>query len=207
MIHFLRAAKAGFVASIALTVALPSGAAGLLGAPSSMPAGSAIAPRQSMQPAIPAQIDLRVTGAGTANANPPHIAAPIAAPLTSPMQTDSSPVSSQLREIPPVRMNGDSALQAAQADAMQAGSKLPPGVRSYEWQLEQLWKKVEDLQRRLALAEKHLAEHRHTYSYTHVNQWNYRTVHHLLKNSDKQDGLLNFPGMPVQRQTGLPLVP
>jgi hypothetical protein len=84
---------------------------------------------------------------------------------------------------------------------------LPPGVRSYEWQLEQLWKKDEDLQRRLALAEKHLAEHRHTYSYTHVNQWNYRTVHHLLKNSDKQDGLLNFPGMPVQRQTGLPLVP
>ncbi len=202
-LHFHRAAKAGFVAVLALNLVLPASAAGLLGAPSSMPAGSAIAPRQSMQPAMPAQIDLRVTGAGTENANPP----PVAAPVTSPMQTDSSPVSSQLREIPPVRMNGDSALQAAQADAMQAGSKLPPGVRSYEWQLEQLWKKVEDLQRRLALAEKHLAEHRHTYSYTHVNQWNYRTVRHLLKNSDKQDGLLNFPGMPVQRQTGLPLVP
>ena len=202
-LHFHRAAEAGFVAVLALNLVLPASAAGLLGAPSSMPAGSAIAPRQSMQPVMPAQIDLRVTGASTANANPP----PVAAPVTSPMQTDSSPVSSQLREIPPVRMNGDSALQAAQADAMQAGSKLPPGARSYEWQLEQLWKKVEDLQRRLALAEKHLAEHRHTYSYTHVNQWNYRTVHHLLKNSDKQDGLLNFPGMPEQRKTGLPLVP
>lgn len=93
------------------------------------------------------------------------------------------------------------------APPVQIGPKPPTSVRSAEWQLEQLWKKVDDLQRRLAVAEKRLAEHRHVYVSSHVNQLNYATVRHLLENAKERDGLLNFPGMPFQRETGLPVVP
>ena len=154
---------------LACTYVVPVFAAGaqdLRGAPSSMPSGTAFAPKQSMRPAMPVQTEVGVTGVATAGTQP--------LPITPPVQADS---------------------------------KLPTSVRSSEWQLEQLWKKVQDLQHRLAVAEKRLAEHRHVYSAPQVNQLNYRTVRSLLEHADTRDGLLNFPGMPVPRETGLPVVP
>lgn len=121
---------------------------------------------------------------------------------TSPQLTDaaSARVTGEPRPLP--------ALAPQRLDAVQAAeSKLPVNMRPYDQQIDRLRRQVEDLQQRLALAEKRLAEHRHTYSAPRVNQLNYRTVRGLLDNSGQRDGLLNFPGMPVQQETGLPVVP
>jgi hypothetical protein len=176
--------------TLALTtwgISLCTHAGNLLSAPSSMTSGTVIQPATVTQPMTMPQPDM-----------PPAVQMPAHAPAVKRITPAVSvhgdePKSPQLTQAPSERMTGE--------------SKLPLNMRPYDQQLKLLWRQVEDLQRRLAFAEKNLAEHRHIYSAPHVNQLNYRTVRSLLNNADQRDGLLNFPGMPVSRETGLPVVP
>ncbi len=86
-------------------------------------------------------------------------------------------------------------------------AKLPVGMLPVDRQLELLRRQVDDLQQRLAQAEKRFAEHRHEYSTTNLNAINYRTLKSLLDNADRRDGLLHFSSMPVARDTSPPRQP
>lgn len=146
-------------------------------------------------------------------ASAPHadtLRAPATLPVQGTVRMNASPV--PLVPLPASPVPGESASFTGKALPERAttapAAPRPDDAQKMHYagtpdeQLARLRRKVEDLERRLALAETRLAEHRHAYTTPGINQLNYRTVKMLLDHADDRDGLLSFPGGTSYRETG-----
>lgn len=79
-------------------------------------------------------------------------------------------------------------------------------VGSTEEQLARLHRQVKALEQRLALAEKHLATHRHAYKTHGINYMNAQSFEDLLwrarNRPSNPDSLIGLPGGTLHRETG-----
>ncbi|MDI4631432.1 hypothetical protein J7U46_00050 [Pelomonas sp. V22] len=143
---------------------------------------------------------------------PPNwgVGAPAQPGTPSPVQRQVPPPAAQTLTQPPVLPSPAQAALPASAAARQqptqaaGASMLPEGLQSPEAQLQHMQRRMQALEVRLAATEKALATHRHAYQGVTVNQYNYRTLRYLLENSDRSDGLLNWPSLPRTLHTSPP---
>jgi hypothetical protein len=84
---------------------------------------------------------------------------------------------------------------------------VPTAGLSLEQRVEMLQRRVQLLQDRLDAAERRLATHRHVYATRSTNFMNAQSLDALLRNAEKRDTLLGFPGPAVDRETGPPVTP